>query len=284
MTKFAVTAASGTLGRACVSYLSERQGALNVRAVARTPSKASDLGVEVRCGVYGDKQSLMSALADVDAVLVISSNDAPENRREQHKSAFEAARDAGVRRIVYTSVQGPERGGGFANIVESNRVSEDDLRQCGVEWVIARNGIYIEPDLDYIDTYKRCGVVQNCAGEGRCGYVARPELAAAYARLLSEPTLAGGIYNLHNEPISQTTLAALLSKASGAAIEYQFVDSDEFRKGRVAELGPFYGAIVAGIYEGIAKGAFDGKSDFAQVLGRPHVPWRDYVQQYIAAK
>jgi len=53
--KIAVTAASGQLGseivKACVALV----GTQNVIALARTPAKASHLGVEVRPGDYDDR-------------------------------------------------------------------------------------------------------------------------------------------------------------------------------------------------------------------------------------
>ena len=55
-----------------------------------------------------------------------------------------------------------------------------------MDWVIGRNGIYIEPDIEYIEAYKKSGGIINCAGDGRCGYIIRPELACAYARMLTQ--------------------------------------------------------------------------------------------------
>jgi len=63
--------------------------------------------------------------------------------------------------------------------------------------VIGRNGIHIEPDLDDIDTYRKAGEIANCAGDGRCGYKSRPELALACARMLTETAYDGSTYNLH---------------------------------------------------------------------------------------
>ena len=57
----------------------------------------------------------------------------------------------------------------------------------GREWVIGRNGICIEPDVEFIETYKSKGEIANCAGNGKCGYTTRSELAYAYARMLTEP-------------------------------------------------------------------------------------------------
>jgi NAD(P)H dehydrogenase (quinone) len=51
---------------------------------------------------------------------------------------------------------------------------------------------------------------------------------------------------------------------------------EEHLADRVAELGPFFGPIIAGIYDGIRQGVFRGASDFEDVAGRPHQIWTDY--------
>lgn len=274
--KIAVTAASGQLGRAVISRLKENHPASDICGIARSPEKAADLGVTIRQGNYGDRGAFARAFDGIDAVLLISSNAPPDDRLDQHRSVIEGAQAAGVRRIVYTSVQGPEDGTGFANVVNSNRASEADIRACGLEWVIGRNGIYIEPDVEYLDSYKAAGAIRNCAGDGKCAYVTRSELAFAYAHLLTASGHSGQTYNLSGDAITQSDLAKLLNGAFDIDLRYEFVDADTFKEERVAEIGEFYGMIVAGIYEAISKGAFDNHGDFEAACGRPHVSWPSY--------
>jgi NAD(P)H dehydrogenase (quinone) len=61
------------------------------------------------------------------------------------------------------------------------------VRESGLAWAISRNGIYIEPDIDYIDTYISTGEIANCAGNGKCGYTTRDELAYAHFVQLAGP-------------------------------------------------------------------------------------------------
>jgi hypothetical protein len=69
-----------------------------------------------------------------------------------------------------------------------------------LQWAIGRNGIYIEPDLEYIEIYKKDGAIINCAADGKCGYTSRQELAFAYFNLLTNDSLLGKTYNLFGEP------------------------------------------------------------------------------------
>ncbi len=274
--KIAITAASGHLGgeivRATAALLSPGQ----VVALARTPRKASNLGVEVRPGDYSDQTGLEQSLQGVDRLLLVSGMDAPDKRIEQHRNVIRAAQRAGVKKIVYTSIQGAEEGTAFSPVVKSNRQTEEDVKKSGLDWVIGRNGVYIEPDVEYIETYKKMGGIYNCAADGKCGYTTRAELGYAYARMLNEEKHCGQTYNLHGEAITQYQLADYLNMAFGTHLSYTPMSVDEYREERMAELGDFLGTIIAGIYQGIRNGHADNPSHYLQAAGRPHKSWPDY--------
>lgn len=275
--RVAITAASGQLGSAAVAAAVAEIGREKVVGLARTPAKAQHLGVEVRPGDYDDRAQLTRSLAGIDRVLLISGFDPPEQRIEQHRNVIEAAKATGVEKIVYTSIQGPEHGTAFSPIVRSNRQTEEDVRASGLAWTIGRNGIYIEPDVEYIDTYRERGEIANSAADGRCGYTTRPELAYAYARLLTGTEHDGATFRLSGEPLTQAELAAHLNRAFDLSIGYREMSVEEFRQERVAELGEFLGTVIAGIYQGIREGAYDTTGDYEAATGRPHQSWADYV-------
>ncbi|MGR5095422.1 SDR family oxidoreductase [Vibrio maritimus] len=274
--KIAVTAASGQLGAAIVKAIAEVVSSENVVALARTPSKAEHLGVEVRPGDYNDRDQLTASLQGIDALLIVSGMDAPEKRIEQHRNVIEAAKSAGVKKLVYTSVQGAEEGTAFSPVIQSNRQTEQDVRESGLEWAIGRNGIYIEPDIEYIESYKKLGKIINCAGDGRCGYTTRSELAYAYARMLTEDKHNGETYNLHGEALTQYQLADYLNSAFKTTLSYQPMTVEDYRLDRVAELGDFIGTVIAGIYQGIQEGKADNTSHYAKAASRAHQSWDDY--------
>lgn len=283
MTRFAVTAVSGQLGSEIVNATIEVVGKDGVIGLARTPSKTESLDIEVRPGDYNSPSDLEESLQGIDALLVVSGMDAPEKRIGQHRNVIESAKKAGVGKVVYTSVQGAEENTAFSPIIQSNRQTEEDVRNSGLQWVIGRNGIYIEPDVDYVETYQKHGEIANCAGDGKCGYTTRPELAYAYARMLTESKHNGQVYNLHGEPITQQQLANYLNEAFGTDLKYRAISVAEYRKERIAELGEFIGNVIAGIYEGICKGAANNESHFALASGRDHQSWQDYFDRLRSA-
>ena len=270
--KIAVTSASGQLGSAIVKQLINEIGNDNVIGIARTPEKANHLGIEIRKGDYDSRYELDLALKGIDAVLLVSGMDEPQKRIQQHRNVIEAAKINGVTKIVYTSIMGDKEKTAFSPIVRSNRQTELDIQNSGLDWVIGRNGLYIEPDLEYIDHYLKKGEIRNCAGDGECAYTSRKELGYAYTKMLIDEKHNGQIYNLIGEPISQQKLAVYINQVYNTDLVYNPVSVSNYAIERKEELGEFLGTIIAGIYEGISIGVFNAQSGFAKAAGRPHKP------------
>ena len=268
--KIAVTAATGQLGSNIVSELVKGIGKASVIGIVRTPEKASHLGIEVRKGDYNIFDDFTSALQGVDSLLLVSGMDEPQKRIHQHRNVIEAAKQNGVGKIVYTSIVGDEKETAFSPIVKSNRQTEKDVQASGLNWVIGRNGIYIEPDLEYIANYTKEGEIRNCAADGKCCYTSREELGYAYTQMLLQDKHNGHTYNLVGDPITQTQLAELINQVFNTNLKYHSIPVDQYEKERKEELGDFIGTVIAGIYNGIRNGINDVPSDFEKAVGRPH--------------
>ncbi len=276
--KIAVTSASGQLGSAIITQLKTDIGPENVIGIARTVSKAEQLGVEIRKGDYTSREDFDAALQGVDVVVILSGNDAPEKRIDQHRNIIEAAKFNGLKKIVYTSILGDPKRTAFSPVIASNRQTEEDIKASGLDWSIGRNGIYIEPDIEYLDHYLKTGKISNCAGTGKCTYTSRMELAVAYAKMAIEDQHNGQTYNLVGEGITQEELAFCLNKVKGTSLVFEDQSVAAYTSERQKELGDFLGTIIAGIYEGIRNGAFDVPSDYEQAAGRPHTPVLDIIR------
>lgn len=277
--KIAITAASGQLGKEIIKATIAINGKQQVIGIARDPARVEGLGIDIRQADYKDRSSYDRALEGIDCLLLISGMDAPDKRIDQHRNVIAAAKANDVKKIVYTSVQGADAGTDFSPIIQSNRQTEKDIQQSGMQWVIGRNGIYIEPDVLHIDKYREVGGIANSAGDGKCGYTTRPELSYAYAKLLTEDRHNGQLYNLHGEAITQQQLTEYLNLTFGTDLIYRAMSVEEYRKDRVEVYGDFFGRVIAGIYQGIRNGHVDNPSDFQIAAGRSHQSWNDYFDQ-----
>jgi NAD(P)H dehydrogenase (quinone) len=274
--KIAVTAASGVLGSTIIKQLLMQLPKEKVVGLARTPERAQNLGVDIRKGDYSDKDELIKSMDGMDIVLLVSGMDAPDKRIEQHRNVINASKEAGVQKIVYTSIFGEVSDTSFSPIIASNRQTEEDVKNSGLNWMIGRNGLYIEPDVEYIETYKKDGKITNCAADGKCSYTARDELAYAYSKMLLEDKHNGNTYTLAGEAITQLQLTDYLNQAFGTTLIYEPMSIEDYTKQRQAELGEFMGTIIAGIYTGIRNGSSNVVSDYKLASGREHISWKDY--------
>ena len=276
----AVTAVSGQLGRSIALEAIAKTGQDKVVGIARTPEKAQDLGIEIRKGDYDQRDDFVTAFKGIDTALIVSGMDEPDKRIGQHRNVIAGAKAAGVRKIVYTSIFGHVGKCAFDAIIQSNHQTEEDVKQSGLEWVIGRNGLYIDADLEAIDDYRKAGKIANSAGNGKCAYTSRSELAAAYANLLVDDALNGQIYNLCGQPVTQQELTEVINTVFDQSLVYEPMSVETYLQDRIRAHGEFFGTIIAGIYEGILKGAFDISSDFKSAAGRDHLSLRVMAEQY----
>jgi len=282
--KIVVTAANGQLGSAIIQKLLQELSSNQVVGLARTPAKAEGLGVEIQPGDYNEKSHFDAAFRDVDVVILISGMDPPDMRIIQHRNVINAARDAGVKKIVYTSIIGAISGTTFSPIVASNRQTEKDIKSSSLQWVIGRNGLYIEPDVKYLDSYIEAGRISNCAADGKCAYTTRSELAHAYAQMALNDKHNGKTYVLAGESITQQQLTDLFNTAFGLSLMYEPLSVEAYKQERTVELGEFLGTIISGIYAGIRDCSFDVQSDYEAAAGRKHINWNDYFKLLAAKK
>ena len=273
----AVTAASGRLGHAVLRHLVDQVGASNTVAVARSPEKVEAGGVEVRAGDYSDAGQMRAALAGIDTVVMIS---APvvtgTDRVALHRNVIAAAKAAGVRKLLFTSVIGSdgEQDTLFAPNQRVNRQAEADLAASGLDWVVARNALYLELDLMHIRKAQVSGVYRNNGGDGRCGYLTIDELAFAIAKLATDDAANGRIYNLVGENLSQADLVRLACEVFHLDVRYEPLTVEEniarfMADPRIAARGEEVAKMLTGCFQCIARGAFDVESDYADAAGRP---------------
>ncbi|MGB0917335.1 MAG: NAD(P)H-binding protein [Flavobacteriales bacterium] len=268
--KVAVTAVNGKLGSVIAKRLITEIGSANVVGFARTPEKAKHLGIEIRKGDYNSPQDFEDGLKGIDRLLIISGMDAPTARVQQHRNIIKAAKHNGVEKVVYTSIIGHNVDTVFGPVVQSNRQTERDLKSSGLSWAVGRNGLYLEPDLEYLDSYLELGYVSNSALNGKTSYTSKSELAEAYTKLLLSDQLNSAIYNLTAEPVEQKDLVEAMNQVFEINLKYLYMTSEAFLASRQKELGTFMGAVIGGIYDGIRDGSFETESDFEKVTGRAH--------------
>lgn len=278
MTIIAVTGATGQLGRLVIEQLKARVTASQaVVALARDPAKAADLGVEVRAADYDQPATLAEALKGVDVLLLISSSEVGQ-RVPQHRNVIEAAKAAGVERIVYTSVL--RAGSSPLALSQDHLATEIMLEESGLSHTLLRNGWYLENYAGAIGGALHTGAFVGAAGDGRISAAARADYAEAAAIALTDDAHAGKVYELAgDDSFSLAELAAEVSRQTGRTLPYNDLPESDYAK--ILE-GLGLPAPVAGIIAQADAGAsrgglFDDSRQLSALIGHPTTPLSAFV-------
>lgn len=280
----AISGATGQLGRLVIESLRAKGAGGASVALARAPDRAADLGVEVRAFDYSVPASLPAALAGIDTLLLVSSNDI--GRREaQHRHVIDAARTARVRHIVYTSLLHADTSP--LVLAAEHLATEAMLGASGLGVTILRNGWYTENYTMAIPGALNAGSLFGSARDGRISSAARADFAEAAAIVLTDKAHQGRTYELAgDEAWTLAELAAEISRQTGHPLPFVNVPETEFAAILMrAGLPEAMARAVAGFDVAASKGAlFDAGRALSALIGRPTTPLSGTVAAALATK
>jgi uncharacterized protein YbjT (DUF2867 family) len=253
----AVTGATGQLGGRIARRLAA--GGMPQRLVVRDPTRAPELrGAHVLAATYGDVVAMRQAMTGVDTLLLVSAKE-DADRVALHTATVDAAIDAGVQRIVYTSFLSAAPDATFT-FARDHWHTEEHIRSTGVAFTFLRDSLY----LDVLPLFVgHDGVIRGPAAEGRVGAVARDDVADVAAAVLLGSGHNGQTYNITGpRAFTFAEVAEELSRATGRPVHYHAENLEEAYASRARFAAPEWE--VAGwvtTYAAVAKGEFDVVSD-----------------------
>lgn len=277
-----VTGASGQLGKETVERLLERVPAEQIGVSVRDPEKVPEFaarGVRVRRGDFEDPASLAHAFEGASRVLIVSTATTGAVAVRHHRTAIDAAKEAGAGRIIYTSHMGSNPASPFAPMVD-HAATETALRDSGVPFTSLRNGFYAASGAMLLDNALRTGELA-VPEDGPVSWTAHADLAEAAALALTgdgeldglTPALTG------SEAIGMTGMAEIAAELTGRTIRRSVVSDEEYRAGLVAHGLPEPSAdLLLGIFAASRKGEFaEVDPTLARLIGRPPVSFREFL-------
>ena len=232
-----VIGATGNVGRPTVGALLARGEP--VRALSRSQDKLSALPEGVS-GAVGDLETgngLEAALAGVDRLFLITANGETETARGLN--AVEAATAAGVRRIVFLSVQDPDEDPPIPHS-RSKLPIEEAIRQSGCEYTILRPSYFYQTDLSVSKVIRDYGVYPMPIGSIGTNRVDTRDIADCAARALTEDGHAGAEYALYGpDTISGPGAAAVYARHFGREVHYGGGDVEKWAEPIKAYIAPW---------------------------------------------
>ncbi|MBP7612782.1 MAG: SDR family oxidoreductase [Paludibacter sp.] len=270
--KIGVTGATGQLGRLVVEKLKQKVAADSIVALVRNPAKAADLGVEARAFDYTQPEILVASLKGIDKLLLISGNEIGQ-RLPQHKAVVEAAKQAGVKQITYTSILHADSSP--LGLAGEHLGTEVAIKESGLTYTILRNGWYTENYTGSAKGAVGAGAFIGNAGDGKIASAARVDYAEAAAVVLAGEGHENKTYELAgDEAYTLTELAEEISRQTGKDIPYNNLTEAEYA-GILKSFGLPDGLaeMLADSDTGASKGGlFDDSHVLSALIGRPTTP------------
>lgn len=281
-----VTGASGHLGRQVVEGLLQHLPASQLGVSVRDVSKAADLqarGVRVRHGDFAHPETLAGAFEGVEQLFLVSVNKFGDEAVQQHRHAIAAAKQAGARRILYTSHQAADPAGIFVPS-RDHAATETLLQESGLAFVSLRNGFYAESALFQLGSLKQ-GQGLSLPADGPVSWTARADLAAAAVAALTQPGLFDGI----SPPLTGASMldfaaiAQLASEIQGHPVRREQISDEAYRAGLVAHgLPEAMAAALGTLYQAARAREFAVVDPTLEgVLRRPPVTMREILKGFL---
>ncbi|MDO4259239.1 MAG: SDR family oxidoreductase [Actinomycetaceae bacterium] len=264
-----ITGVTGQLGGAVARLLEQSVGGDRLRLFARDPSRLPHLpGAERTKIAYEHTRQVVEALRGVHTLFFVSGGESLD-RVQQHKGLIDAAIEAGIEHIVYTSFIGAGPDSTFT-LGRDHGATEKYIRASGAQWTFLRDNFYLDffaylPDEE--------GVIRGPAADGRVAGVARQDIAEVAAAVLADSaTWAGQTLNLTGpEALTLDEIAETLTRIGQRPVTYipeTVEEAYESRKKWEAE--PWQYDAWVSTYTAIASGELAEVSpDVERVLGRP---------------
>ncbi|KAJ5689937.1 hypothetical protein N7462_004329 [Penicillium macrosclerotiorum] len=285
--KYLITGATGGLGAQVLSYLVANVPASEYAAASSNEAnrkRFEDRGIAFRVVNYDDPSSMETAFKDVENLFFVSTNTFDvEKRRKQHQSFVDIAKKSNVKHVWYTSLAF----GGFssdskADVQQAHLMTEEMLRQSGVNFTSIREGIYTDAFPVFMGWYPSTSTVY-LPSDGPIAFTLRDELGEATARLM----VRGGhdkeiVLLTAHETITFSEIVDVINETTGRQVQVQFVSPEEFVRLQAADEGgkpeAFFRKLLTW-HESISQGGA-GVTDplMTELLGRAPVPAREAIR------
>ncbi len=232
--KFLVLGATGTVGSEVVRELLARRH--TVRVVTRNPAKAAALGagVETLQGDLLEPATVRRMYAGMDGAFVL--NAVTQTESHEGLMAVSAARDSGVKRLVYLSVHHADRAAHLPHFGSKLGI-EAAVRDSGLEWTILRPSNFQQNDYWFKDAIVTHGVYPQPFGDAGVSRVDIRDIAEMAAIALDQPGHHGKTYPLVGpRALTAPETAEIWSKELGKQVVYGGSDLEAWEKQSLAYL------------------------------------------------
>lgn len=221
-----LTGATGTVGGATLKALLAK--GVTPTVALRDPAKAAALGAPGVRFDWADPTTWSAALAGATSVLMLQGTE--PSQPEQTRAFLDAARGAGVQRIVRLSVAGAQSPTSHFSRIHAE--SDAALQASGIRWTILRPTTFSQNWFNYYGVSRANGgtaYVPN--GDAKLAFVDAADIGEVAAAALLDAKHEGHIYDLTGPAsLTMAEAAAVLGEALGTPVSYVAVPQEAATK------------------------------------------------------
>ncbi|MGK7369106.1 MAG: SDR family oxidoreductase [Candidatus Halalkalibacterium sp. M3_1C_030] len=280
-----ITGANGNLGSQTIDFLIENNSGADIAGLVRSEEKGAELkeqGIELRIGDYTDYPSIEKAVQGIDTLLLISSSTL-EGRTDQHNNVIQAAKEAGVEQIFYTSIVEADKE--LSPLSPDHAATEKLIKESGIPYTIYRHTFYMEFLPLFLGDALETGHWAFPSDGNAINLALRSEMAEALANgLANAEEHKNSIYEITSaQAYSLQEIAGMLSEASGKEISYSDISVSEFEQA-LTEVGLPEEQIAMSVMTAntFVNGALNFTyDDMEKLLGRKPTGLDSFIKQFI---
>lgn len=286
-----ITGATGNFGKSTIDFLLKKGiSSTHIAALVRNEEKAVDLkskGIAIRVGDYDNYDQLVKAFSGIEKLLLVSGSDI-SNRAKQHENAVKAAKEAGVKHILYTSFErkNETETSPISFVAGSHIATEKLIKESGIAYTLFRNNLY----LDVLPWFFGEKVLETGvflpAGKTKAAFTLRDDMAEATANVLITTGHENKEYAFSNtENLSIEEVAKSLSEIVGEEVPYTSPTKEIYIETLTnANVPAEFVGMFSGFAEAIKEGEFEiNTNDLENLLGRKPTTAKQYLKMVYAS-
>lgn len=276
-----VTGATGNIGREVVKELINMGQPVRAAVIDERDAQGIPQGVEIALFDFADPASYEPALAGVEKIFLMRP---PQITDIEHtlNPFVDCAKSVGVRHIVFVSLLGIEN-----NTRVPHYAVEQHIKSRDLPYTFLRPSFFMQNlNTTHREEIRVRDEIYVPVGDARTSFIDTRDIGAVAARVLTEEEHENRAYDLTGaEALDYFQVAEVFSAVLGRKITYQNPSNLGFiwyswRRGIPMK----FVLVMSMLYASTRKGMADViTEEVSQVLGRPPISFRQYVEDYADA-
>lgn len=232
MKKIILTGVDGNLGSTAAEQLLKLTDKSNLLFCGYNDvvlKEYEEQGIKTQQTNFNNLEGLAEKFVGGEVLALVSMPFVGEKRQQAHKNVIDAAKEAGVKKIIYTSLVNAADPENPSIEKIDHAFTENYIEKSGLDYIFLRNSQYAEAMItNYFTFIHQDGILKNNQGEGKMAYISRKDCAKAVAYALLAEKLHHKILNINGkELMTISDFIEIGNEQTGNSVSYQFISDEE---------------------------------------------------------